>query len=53
MSRANMDIDWLACELIEQITDKVSGRPIARGPEFYPMLRLIEFAHAMRRQPVS
>jgi uncharacterized protein (DUF433 family) len=80
MARASTDIDWLACELIEQIPGKVSGRPIVRGTrilpdaivnsydagetldeihEDYPGLttsqirRLIEFAHAERRQPVS
>lgn len=80
MARARTDIDWLACELIEQIPGKVSGRPIVRGTrilpdaivnsydagetldeihEDYPGLttsqiqRLIEFAHAMRTQPVS
>lgn len=74
------DVDWLACELIERIPGKVSGRPIVRGTrilpdavvnsydagetldeihENYPGLttseiqRLIEFAHAARRQPVS
>jgi uncharacterized protein (DUF433 family) len=25
------DIDWMACELLEQIPGKVSGRPIVRG----------------------
>jgi uncharacterized protein (DUF433 family) len=25
------DIDWMACELIEKIPGKVSGRPIVRG----------------------
>lgn len=80
MGRAHTDIDWLACELIEQIPGKVSGRPIVRGTrilpdaivnshdcgetleeiqEDYPGLtssqiqRLIEFAHAMRGQPVT
>jgi uncharacterized protein (DUF433 family) len=75
----NAGIDWMACELIEQIPGKVSGRPIVRGTrilpdaivnsydagepldlihENYPGLsiaqirRLIEFAHARRRQPV-
>ena len=74
------EIDWLACELIEQIPGKVSGRPIVRGTRILPdavvnsydsgatvqdlhqdypgltvaqILRLIEFAHAMRGQPVS
>jgi uncharacterized protein (DUF433 family) len=80
MAHTLTDIDWLACELIEQVPGKVSGRPIVRGTrilpdaivnsydagetfeeihEDYPGLttsqirRLIEFAHAMRRQPVS
>lgn len=80
MANAHMEIDWLACELIEQIPGKVSGRPIVRGTrilpdaivnsydagetldeihEDYPGLttaqirRLIEFANAMRGQPVS
>lgn len=74
------EIDWLACELIEQIPGKVSGRPIVRGTRILPdaivnshdsgatineihedypgltisqILRLIEFAHALREQPVS
>ena len=74
------EIDWLACELIEQIPGKVSGRPIVRGTRILPdavvngydsgatveeiledypgltivkILRLIEFAHSMRGQPVS
>jgi uncharacterized protein (DUF433 family) len=29
-------IDWKACELIEQIPDKVSGRPIVRGTRILP-----------------
>ena len=80
MARAYADIDWLACELIEQIPGKVSGRPIVRGTRILPdaivnsydagetldelhqdypgltisqIQRLIEFAHAMRRHPVS
>ncbi len=80
MALAHTDINWMACELIEQIPGKVSGRPIVRGTrilpdaiinshdagetleeiqENYPGLtpsqiqRLIEFAHAMRSQPVS
>ena len=80
MARAHRVIDWLACELIERIPGKVSGRPIERGTrilpdaivnsydagetlddihEDYPGLtisqiqRLMEFAHSMRRQPVS
>ncbi len=37
---ANLDtqtrIDWAACELIEQIPGKVSGRPIVRGTRIMP-----------------
>ncbi len=70
-------IDWMACELIESVPGKVSGRPVVRGTrimpdaivgsydlgetidelhEGFPTLtraqieRLIEFAHAQRRQ---
>ncbi len=25
------DIDWMACELIEKVPGKVSGRPTVRG----------------------
>jgi len=28
--------DWTACELIEQIPGKVSGRPIVRGTRIMP-----------------
>jgi uncharacterized protein (DUF433 family) len=78
MTNTESDIDWTACELIEQIPGKVSGRPVVRGTrilpdaivnsydlgesiedlhEGFPSLsvaqieRLIEFAHARRRQP--
>jgi uncharacterized protein (DUF433 family) len=71
------DIDWVACELIEQVPGKVSGRPVVRGTRIMPdpivnsydlgdsideihegfptlsvaqIKRLIEFAHAQRRQ---
>ncbi len=30
------DIDWMACELIETIPGKVSGRPIVRGTRIMP-----------------
>ena len=80
MAGAHTDVDWLACELIEQVPGKVSGRPIVRGTRILPdavvnsydagetldqihqdypgltisqIQRLIEFAHATRRQPVS
>ncbi len=29
-------VDWTACELIEQIPGKVSGRPIVRGTRIMP-----------------
>ena len=71
------DIDWMTCELIEQVPGKVSGRPVVRGTRIMPdaivnshdlgdsideihegfptlsvaeIKRLIEFAHAQRRQ---
>jgi uncharacterized protein (DUF433 family) len=30
------DIDWMACELIERIPGKVSGRPVVRGTRILP-----------------
>ena len=72
------NMDWMACELIEKVPGKVSGRPIVRGTRILPdgivnsydmgesieeiredwpslsvaqIKRLIEFAHAQRRQP--
>jgi uncharacterized protein (DUF433 family) len=36
MTKIDTDIDWLACELIEQIPGKVSGRPIVRGTRVLP-----------------
>jgi hypothetical protein len=30
------DIDWMACELIEKIPGKVSGRPLVRGTRILP-----------------
>lgn len=35
---ANTDtgIDWMKCELIEQVPGKVSGRPIVRGTRILP-----------------
>jgi uncharacterized protein (DUF433 family) len=33
---ADSDIDWMACELIETIPGKVSGRPIVRGTRILP-----------------
>jgi uncharacterized protein (DUF433 family) len=37
---ANVDIDseinWMACELIERVPGKVSGRPVVRGTRILP-----------------
>ena len=30
------DVDWTACELIEQIPGKVSGRPVVRETRIVP-----------------
>jgi uncharacterized protein (DUF433 family) len=30
------EIDWLACELIEIVPGKVSGRPVVRGTRIMP-----------------
>lgn len=31
MASGDCYIDWTGCELVEQIPDKVSGRPVVRG----------------------
>jgi uncharacterized protein (DUF433 family) len=38
MATATLDseIDWLACELIEAVPGKVSGRPVVRGTRVLP-----------------
>ena len=36
MANVKTDIVWLACELIEQIPGKVSGRHIVRGTRIMP-----------------
>jgi uncharacterized protein (DUF433 family) len=35
-AEAGLEIDWTACELIERIPGKVSGRPIVRGTRILP-----------------
>jgi uncharacterized protein (DUF433 family) len=30
------DVDWMACELVEIVPGKVSGRPIVRGTRILP-----------------
>jgi uncharacterized protein (DUF433 family) len=32
----DVEVDWMACELIEQVPGKVSGRPIVRGTRILP-----------------
>ncbi len=32
----DLEIDWMACELIEKVPGKVSGRPIVRGTRIMP-----------------
>jgi uncharacterized protein (DUF433 family) len=40
VAHANLEtevrIDWMACELIESIPGKVSGRPVVRGTRIMP-----------------
>ncbi len=31
-----LEIDWMACELIEAVPGKVSGRPVVRGTRILP-----------------
>ena len=33
---ADAEIDWIACELIETVPGKVSGRPVVRGTRILP-----------------
>jgi uncharacterized protein (DUF433 family) len=35
-SETEVEIDWMACELIERVPGKVSGRPIVRGTRILP-----------------
>jgi uncharacterized protein (DUF433 family) len=35
-AETSLEIDWMGCELIEQIPGKVSGRPIVRGTRILP-----------------
>ena len=32
----DLEIDWTACELIEKVPGKVSGRPVVRGTRIMP-----------------
>jgi uncharacterized protein (DUF433 family) len=31
-----LEIDWMACELIESVPGKVSGKPVVRGTRIFP-----------------
>ena len=35
-TRSDIAIDWMACELIEQVPGKVSGQPVVRGTRIFP-----------------
>ena len=35
-AEADLEVDWMACELIEQVPGKVSGRPVVRGTRIMP-----------------
>jgi uncharacterized protein (DUF433 family) len=35
-AEADLEVDWMACELIEQVPGKVSGRPVVRGTRILP-----------------
>jgi uncharacterized protein (DUF433 family) len=34
--KTDVEIDWMACELIEAVPGKVSGRPVVRGTRILP-----------------
>ena len=36
MTKTDSEIDWMACELIEQVPGKVSGQPVVRGTRILP-----------------
>jgi uncharacterized protein (DUF433 family) len=36
MAEIDAEIGWLACELIEAVPGKVSGRPVVRGTRILP-----------------
>jgi len=35
-AEVDVEIDWAACELIERVPGKVSGRPVVRGTRIMP-----------------
>jgi uncharacterized protein (DUF433 family) len=36
IAQTEAEIDWTACELIERVPGKVSGRPVVRGTRILP-----------------
>jgi uncharacterized protein (DUF433 family) len=36
MAEIDAEVDWTACELIERVPGKVSGRPVVRGTRILP-----------------
>ena len=34
--QTEVEVDWTACELIESVPGKVSGRPVVRGTRILP-----------------
>ncbi|MGD0734241.1 MAG: DUF433 domain-containing protein [Terracidiphilus sp.] len=36
IAQTELEIDWTACELIERVPGKVSGRPVVRGTRILP-----------------
>ncbi len=35
-TETELEIDWMACELIESVPGKVSGKPVVRGTRILP-----------------
>jgi uncharacterized protein (DUF433 family) len=35
-AQTELEIDWMACELIEAVPGKVSGKPVVRGTRIMP-----------------
>jgi uncharacterized protein (DUF433 family) len=35
-TETDIEIDWMACELIESVPGKVSGKPVVRGTRIMP-----------------
>jgi uncharacterized protein (DUF433 family) len=35
-AETDLEIDWMACELVEAVDGKVSGKPVVRGTRILP-----------------